>query len=484
MTMPQERILVVDDEKSMRDFLEILLTKNGYSVKVASSGTDAIRLIEGSDYDLVISDIRMPEMSGLELLRRIKSVQPETIVIMITAYASTQQAVEAMKEGAYDYLTKPFKVDEIKIILKNALDKRRLERENLQLKRELKDKYQFGNIIGSSPEMVKIYRLIERVALTRTNILISGESGTGKELVARAIHFNSDRRDKPFVTINCGAIPESLMESELFGHIKGAFTGALCNKMGLFETAHEGTSFLDEIGELPTHVQVKLLRAIQERTFRKVGGTDSIQVNVRIICATNKILTQEIAEGKFREDLYYRLNVIQIHMPPLRDRREDIPHLAQFFLDKYNKALDRKIRKITNEAMECLLCYHYPGNVRELENVIERCVALEPSDVILLDTLPDEVRKSRAAPNEVLGNFPSINIPEEGLNLEDVVEDFEKRLLLQAMERTNGIKKRAAELLNVSFRSFRYRLEKYGLSNGLDEEEDVDAGAISAHAAQ
>lgn len=482
--MPDKRILVVDDEKSMRDFLEILLTKNGYKVKVASSGTDAIQLIEGADYDLVISDIRMPEMSGLELLRRIKSVQPETIVIMITAYASTQQAVEAMKQGAYDYVTKPFKVDEIKIILKNALEKRRLERENIQLKRELKDKYQFGNIIGSSPEMVKIYRLIERVAMTRTNILISGESGTGKELVARAIHFNSDRREKSFVTINCGAIPESLMESELFGHIKGAFTGALNNKMGLFEVAHEGTTFLDEIGELPTHVQVKLLRAIQERTFRRVGGTESIQVNVRIICATNKNLTEEIAEGKFREDLYYRLNVIQIHMPPLRDRREDIVPLAQFFLDKYNKALAREIRKISNEAMECLLCYNYPGNVRELENVIERCVALEPSDVILLDTLPEEVRKSRAAPNEVLGGFPSLNIPDDGLSLEGVVEDFEKRLLLQAMERTNGIKKRAAELLNVSFRSFRYRLEKYGLSNGQDEEEDADTGTISAGAAQ
>ncbi len=464
-----DRILIVDDEPSMLEFLEIMLKKEGYAVSTAKSGEEAIARLGQEPFDLVVTDIQMPEVTGLDVLRRAKDVAPDAAVIMITAFASAETAVEAMKEGAYDYITKPFKVDEIKLVIKNALERRNLSRENLLLKKELKSKYNFSNIIGSSPEMLKVYSLIQRVAGTRTNVLISGESGTGKELVAKAIHYNSPRRDKPFVTINCGAIPENLMESELFGHKKGSFTGAVANKIGLFEAANEGTIFLDEIGELTPPIQVKLLRAIQERTFKPVGGTEDVTVDVRIISATNKDLEKEVAAGTFREDLFYRLNVIQIKLPPLRERREDIPILAQHFLEKYAKELGKDIRKISAEAMNLLTAYSYPGNVRELENIIERSVALESSNVILQESLPSFLARREAGP----GGFGVVpDIPPEGVNLEDLVGALERTLLLKALERTNGVKKKAAKLLKISFRSMRYRLEKYG----IDAKEDLGGG--------
>ena len=457
-----EKILVVDDELSMREFLEIMLKKSGYEVDCVADVEEALLRVENDLYDLVITDVIMPKMNGLELLKKIKEVSPETVVVMMTAYATTETAVEAMKEGAYDYITKPFKVDEIKLVIQKALEKKKLFRENVLLRQELKTRYNFGNIIGASPEMVKVYELIQRVADTKTNILITGDSGTGKELVAKAIHFNSARRDKPFVTINCGAIPENLLESELFGHVKGSFTGAVVNKVGLFELADNGTIFLDEVGELSLSLQVKILRVIQEKTFKRVGGTEDQQVDVRILAATNRELEEEVSRGKFREDLYYRLNVIQIKLPPLRRRIEDIPILAQHFVEKYSRELGKEVIKISKEALDVLVRYHYPGNVRELENIIERSVALETSNVILPETLPPVVYKREKEP----AGLGEIVIPPEGLPLEKMVEDLERRLLFGALRKAGGVKKRAAKLLHLSFRSFRYRLEKYGIELG------------------
>ncbi|MFC1889975.1 sigma-54-dependent transcriptional regulator [Thermodesulfobacteriota bacterium] len=469
--MSGERILVVDDEAGLREMLSIALEDEGFKVRCASSATEAMPSVEEGVYDLIISDIRMPGMDGIEFLGRIKQANSKAIVVMITAHGSMETAVQAMREGAYDYITKPFKVEKLKRVIANALENRRLAREVINLKRELGDRYEFSNIVGSSDAMQKVFDLIRRVSATKSNILISGESGTGKELVAKAIHFNSDRKDDAFVTINCGAIPETLIESELFGHVKGSFTGAIDNKPGIFETAHEGTAFLDEIGELPLQVQVKFLRAIQEKSFRRVGGTEDLHSDFRIICATNKDLEKEVGEGRFREDLFYRLNVIQIHTPPLRDRREDIPLLAAHFLEKYAAELDRRVLKISNQAMEVLQQHRYPGNVRELENVIERCVALETSEIILPETLPPALTgESPGEPRSTYTGPGGMHFPDEGINLEEMVEDFEKGLILEALKRTDGVKKRAARLLKISFRSFRYRLEKYGLGNGGDSE--------------
>ena len=402
-------------------------------------------------------------MGGVELLKSIKEINPETVVLMITAYASVDTAIDAMKAGAYDYITKPFNVDEVKHIIRNALDKKRLETENILLKRELKTKHAFGNIIGTSPKMLEIYEIIKRVADTKTNILLTGESGTGKELVARAIHYEGVRKDKPFVPINCGAIPENLLESELFGYQKGAFTGAAANKSGLFEVANEGTIFLDEITEIPIQLQVKLLRVIQERNFRRVGGIEDISVDVRVIAASNKDIAKEVKEGRFREDLFYRLNVIPVRVPPLRERQEDIPVLSRHFLEGYCKELDKNIKKISGEAMELLLKYNYPGNVRELENIIERAVALENTDIILPESLPEYVRgmplnaSIDANKSEVISQELGI----DSLNLEKAVADFEKTMILKAINTAGGVQKKAAEILNISPRSLRYLLQKY-----------------------
>jgi two-component system response regulator PilR (NtrC family) len=464
--MIKDKILVADDEQSMREFLDIMLKKEGYKVSLAPNGEEVVKMMDNDLFDLVLLDIRMPKLDGISTLKKIKAIAPETIVIMITAYASADTAIKAMKEGAYDYITKPFKVEEIKLIINNALEKKNLQKENILLKQVVRDRYHFGNIIGQSLKMVALYDLLEKVSPTKTNILLAGESGTGKELVAKAIHYNSPRKEKPFVTLNCGAIPESLIESELFGHMKGAFTDAIATRKGLFEVADEGTIFLDEISELPLLMQVKLLRVLQDKEFKRVGGTEDIRVDVRIISATNKDLDEAVKEKRFREDLFYRLNVIQIKLPPLRERKEDIPILANHFLKKYSEELNKNILKISPEALQILLRYEYPGNVRELQNIIERAVALESSQELTAHNL-----SSYLSEQPLLGKGPiDIEIPNEGIDLEKMVEDLERTLLVKALDKTKGIKKKAAELLHINFRSMRYRLEKYGLNHRVDSE--------------
>jgi len=461
MTKKTEKILVVDDERSMQEFLEIMLTKEGYHVRTAANGQEALALIRKNLFDLAILDIRMPKMDGIATLHHLKEISPDTVVLMITAYASTDTAIQAMKRGAYDYITKPFKVEEIKMTIRKALENKTLQTENVFLRQIVEDKCRLGNIIGNSPKMLKVFDFVKKISPTKTNVLISGDSGTGKELVAKAIHYNSPRRNNPFVILNCGAIPENLLESELFGHMRGAFTGAISNKRGLFEAADGGTLFLDEIGELPLSMQVKLLRVIQDREFTRVGGTEPIRVDVRIVSATNKNIDEAVQTGEFREDLFYRLNVIHLKLPNLRERKDDIPLLARHFLRRFSKELETNIRHITPEAMKRLMNYDYPGNVRELQNIIERAVALESSDVLTTQNLSSYMDERRDLTcGEIL-----LEIPKDGIDLEQVVEDLEKTLILKALEKTKGIKKRAAELLHINFRSMRYRLEKYGLNH-------------------
>ncbi|GAK55810.1 transcriptional regulatory protein pilR [Candidatus Vecturithrix granuli] len=458
-------ILIVDDEQSMRDFLAIMLKKEGYNVATAEDGYEASQAIEEDIYDLVISDIKMPGMNGLELLRHVKQVSPETLVVMITAFSSTEDAVLAMKQGALDYITKPFDIEKIKLVIKNALERKKLHEEHEYYKRRDEHKFDVGNIVGDSSAIRQIFDLIQRVSPGKSTVLITGESGTGKELIARAIHQNSPRRDKPFVAVSCGAIPESLLESELFGHIKGSFTGAIANKMGLFELADTGTLFLDEIGELPLLIQVKLLRVLQERQFKRVGGTKDISIDVRIIAATNRDLRKMVEDNLFREDLYYRLHVIPIHLPPLRERKEDIPILVEHFLEKCSREIGKHFAQMTEEAMAKLLAYNWPGNIRELENAIERAVALETDDVIDVASFPENIRGATGHGSSLIPT----EIPPEGIHLENVVEEIEKDLLVKALERTGWVKKRAAKLLHLSFRSFRYRLDKFHIDDDNPE---------------
>ncbi|GIL17743.1 MAG: acetoacetate metabolism regulatory protein AtoC [Oligoflexia bacterium] len=463
------RILVVDDEESIREFLEIMLKKEGYEVTCAEDGAKAKDILAKKTFDMVISDLQMPNVTGLELLKHVKESYPGLVFMMITAFGTTENAVEAMKMGAYDYLTKPFKIDEVRINIQNALRAQNLEVENRVLKKELTKEYSFQNLVGNSETMHRIYDLIKRVSTAPTNVLVTGESGTGKEVVAKAIHYNGPLKDKPFVTINCGAIPEQLMESEMFGHKKGAFTSAVADKPGLFEVADGGTLFLDEVGELPITIQVKLLRAIQERVIRRVGATDDIKVDVRIIAATNRDLEQMVKEGTFRQDLFYRLNVINIRTPSLRERKDDIPLLANHFLKKYTDRLNKNVTSISVEAMETLKKYDYPGNVRELENIIERTVALEAGSTILPESLPPFVNtpsgRKMASSNE-------IEIGPDGVELDKVIGQIEKELIVKAIHAAGGVKKRAAKLLHITFRSMRYRVEKYNLGtvDDLDDE--------------
>lgn len=477
-------ILVVDDESSVREMLGILMSKEGHQVSEAADVRSASDMLDRGAYDVVLSDIRMPDGSGIDVLKTARQADPDTIVILLTAFATTETAVEAMRLGAYDYVTKPFNVEELKAKVRKGIETKQLRSENRGLKIAIEGRYGFRGIVGASPLIQKVYEIIERVKDTRANVLITGESGTGKEVIARAIHSASRRAPRPFVAVNCGAIPKDLMESELFGHVRGSFTGAVSDKAGLFEQANGGTLFLDEIGELPLDLQVKLLRVIQDRTFRQVGGAQDIRVDVRIIAATNRDLARQVAEKSFREDLYYRLNVVEIRLPPLRERREDIPHLALHFLQKYSKDIGRDITTVSREAMTILEALPYPGNVRELENIIERAVALESSNIITPSALPglragSEQATDRAAtavpvtsspPRPVSGIQPvsgvpmpavDFDLPETGFNLEDYVSEIEKRLILKALDRTRGSKKAAADMLGLSFRSFRYRCEKY-----------------------
>jgi two-component system response regulator PilR (NtrC family) len=465
MTDIRGNILVVDDEISMREFLSLMLQSDGHHLDLAANGGEALSFLEKNSYDLVLLDLVMPDMGGQEVLERAKQIDPDLLVVVITAHGSIGSAIEAIKAGAYDYMQKPFQIEEIQMILRRALEKRYLARENIQLKRELQQRYQFDGLIGSSPSMLELYAWINRVKDAKTNVLVLGESGTGKELVARAIHYNGNRKDRPFVAINCAAIPETLLESELFGHKRGAFTGAIADRIGLLESAQRGTLFLDEIGELPFSLQVKLLRVLQERTVRRVGGTEDIEIDVRIIAASNRNLEKEVQEGRFRDDLYYRLNVIQVQIPPLRERREDIPMLAQYFLEKYAKESSKPVQKFSKEAMSLLLSYGYPGNVRELENVVERAVALESASTILSESLRGLHRTGLGVASPTSGGMP---LPLDGLDLETAVGEFEKGLLVQALKHAEGSKKKASELLQVSFRSLRYRLAKYGLDSEQD----------------
>jgi len=452
------KILVVDDDADMREFLEIMLTEEGYNIVCAKEGKQALNLCKKTSFDLIITDLRMPKLDGIDFIKKAKEISPESLVILITAYASPDTAVAAMEEGAIDYVEKNFDVEEFKELVKETLEKKGIKEEDALFLKDIEDADRFGKIIGKSKAMLKVYSLIKKVAKTTTNVLITGESGTGKELVAESIHENSERKDKPFVTINCGGIPETLLESELFGYMKGSFSGAYTDKPGLFETAHGGTIFLDEIGELPIILQVKLLRVIQTKIIRRVGGSKDIKVDVRIISATNQNLKQKAKEGTFREDLFYRLNVIPIHMPPLRKRKEDIPILTQFFFEKYSKKFSKKIYKMSNYAIEILLKYRFPGNVRELENIIERSVALETSNIVL----PENLAMSDVGPAD-FEKMIDFTFPDEGLNLNENMAKIERNLIKKAIEKANGSRTKAAELLQISVDSLRYRLEKLDL---------------------
>ena len=454
--MSKTRVLIVDDEKSMRDLLSITLEKEGYDVETAAGGELAIEVLHRETVDAVITDLRMPKVDGLQVLRAAKEISPDIAVIVITAVASTETAVEAMKLGAYDYITKPFKLDEVNLIVRNALERKRLRDENLYLRRQLETQHRFENIIGKSNRITEVFDTIRKIADSPSTAMITGESGTGKELVARAIHFNSYRRDKPFMSVNCGAIPEGLMESELFGHVRGAFTGAVSNKVGLFSAAEGGTLFLDEITEIPPLLQVKLLRAIQLREIRRVGDTKDLKTDVRLIAASNRDLEGAVQEGVLREDLFYRLNVIPIQLPPLRERREDIPLLIAHFLQKFSKELGKDARGVTPEAMIVLERYHWPGNIRELENVLERAIVLGGGDTVNVESLPESVRRERP-----VKGLENVEIPEDGLDLEATLDAIEGRYLQRALDRTGGVQTKAAELLKMTFRQFRYKLQKH-----------------------
>ncbi|HPC74408.1 MAG TPA: sigma-54 dependent transcriptional regulator [Syntrophales bacterium] len=449
-------VLVVDDDRGMREVLEIMLTREGYQVASAPGGREALSICRKNKFDVVITDLKMPRVDGIDVLKGIKEMSPETMVILVTAYASGETAVAAMQEGAYDYLEKNFDIEELKLTVRDALRRKGVDQgRDLPFNEALDGAVSFGNMVAKSKEMLKVFALIRKVANTRANVLILGESGTGKELVARAIHENSDRKKKPFVAINCGGIPETLLESELFGYVKGAFTGAYADRHGLFEVANGGVIFLDEIGELPVILQVKLLRAVQEKTFRRVGGSEDIRVDVRIISATNQDLFQRVKEGAFREDLYYRLNVIPIPMPPLRKRKEDIPILVRYFTEKYSRQFGKEIGKISSYALELLMKYQFPGNVRELENIIERSVALETSNIIL----PENLVIAGNEKTDVVRAF-DLELPDEGINLDAEMASIERRLIEKALQKARGTKTKAAQLLNMTRDALNYRIEK------------------------
>ncbi|MGE5699609.1 MAG: sigma-54-dependent transcriptional regulator [Deltaproteobacteria bacterium] len=457
-------VLVVDDEQSLRKFLKLFLQKEGYEVDLAASLAEAEKAIDENVYDLVLTDMRMTaEDDGLKVIRSAIQRTPSTQVIVMTAYATIGGAVEAIKQGAYNYIVKPFSNQDLRSLIQGALATRDVAVERRRaIREEVQGKSSFEGIVGRSDAMLRIYELVDRVAPTNANVMILGESGTGKELIASALHCRSERKESPFVAINCAAIPETLMESELFGHMRGAFTGAVQTKRGLFEAAHHGTLFLDEVGEIPSSMQSKLLRAIQERSFRRIGGNEDVNIDVRIVSASKRDLEEEMKAGRFRDDLYFRLHVIQITVPPLRERREDVPVLAMHFLGKFAKQMGKPVARIDGEAMRALMAYDYPGNVRELENVMERATIIETKDVISMASLPPNVTKIDSSRESIAPAYPEI-FDVEGASLDAVVDRLEKDLLLKALERAGGNKTEAAKLLNISFRSMRYRLDKHGI---------------------
>jgi two-component system response regulator PilR (NtrC family) len=455
------RVLVVDDERSMRELLSIVLRRDGYDVLIAEDGAAGLELLKRERVDILITDIRMPQMNGVDLLREAKRIAPDIVSIVMTAFATTDTAVEALRLGAADYVTKSKDTAaELRVRVGRELERRRLQQENVLLKRALRTTHQFSNIIGTSSPMVTLFQLIETIAPTNSTVLITGESGTGKELIARAIHVNSPRRERPFVAVNCGALSETLLDSELFGHMRGSFTGADSNKKGLIEVAEKGTIFLDEIGEMSPVVQVKLLRVLQERKFRRLGGTEEIDADIRILAATNRDLTKMVADGSFREDLFYRINVIPMRVPPLRERQDDIPLLADHFMTRFAEQMGKPITGISGAAMARLTQYAWPGNIRELENAIERAVALERTPTILPDSLPEQLTQ-RAHDGSVAA--PADGFPDAGFDLEQHVQDIEREYIAEALRRAGGVKVKAAELLGMTFRSFRYYTKKYNL---------------------
>jgi two-component system response regulator PilR (NtrC family) len=463
------RILIVDDEEVLRDVLDAVLRREGFEIAMAASGEEALSILDSDDnIDLVILDIMLPGISGIDTLRAVRISNPNLPVIIITAFSSIDGAIEAMKHGAFHYIPKPFKNEEVVLTVNKALEQRRLSRENERLKEELSEKYAYANIIGKSEPMKKVYELIRLSAPSRSNILIAGESGTGKELVAKAIHHASPRARNAFVTVNSGSLPPELLESSLFGHMKGAFTGAIATKRGLFEVADGGSIFLDEIGNINLETQAKLLRVIQEKEFMRLGSVETVKVDVRIIAASNADLSKLMAENRFREDLYYRLNVITIALPPLRRRREDIPLLVAHFLEKYAEENKRKVREVTPDAMRILLDYAWPGNVRELENTIERAVVLCTGDRIGPDLLPDYLRFPAQT------DQPAMIVPADGLSLKDAVSRYERTMILQSLEMANGVQKRAAELLQLKPSTLNEMMKRLGIharSNAVVEEE-------------
>lgn len=453
-----ERLLIIDDEKSIIDLLSVVFRNEGYDVKTALSAAKALELIEEHDFDLIISDIKLPEKSGMDILKFASEKKPEIPVLMITAYGAVKQAVEAFKMGAIDYVMKPFDIEELKIVVAKGLEKRRLKEENRRLRKELKDKYSLQNMIGKSKPIREIYNLIEKIGGTDVTVLISGESGTGKEVAARAIHYHSARREEPFVSINCGALPENLLESELFGHVKGSFTGAVVDKKGMFEVAGEGTLFLDEIGEMSPTTQVKLLRTLEDKKIRRVGGTSEIPVGARIIAATNQNLSDMINKGLFREDLFYRLNVIAFEMPALRYRKEDIPLLINHFLNISCAKMRKKLKRLTPGVMNILESYHWPGNVRELENAIERIVAIEDRETITEECLPESLFSSPKQSETAINVKP-------GFNLTEALENITCNFVKEALALSGGNLKDSATYLGINYRSLRYLIDKFDLKN-------------------
>ncbi|HET6147623.1 MAG TPA: sigma-54 dependent transcriptional regulator [Polyangia bacterium] len=466
---PRGTILVVDDERSMREMLALYLSRAGHAVESAGSGAEARRALAARERDLVITDLQMPDASGLDVLAECKALHPETQVVVVTAYATAETAIAAMKAGAYDYLVKPFKLDEVGLVVERALERRQLMRQNVALRDEIKGRYRLDRLLGKSAAMQRVFDMLRKIAPARTSVLLVGESGTGKELAARALHELSPRVEHAFVAINCGAIPETLIESELFGHVKGSFTGATADKAGLFEAAHGGTLMLDEVAELPLGMQVKLLRVLQERKVKPVGGVSEREVDVRVVAATNRDLETEVEKGTFRQDLYYRLNVIQVRMPPLRERREDVPLLVDHFVKKFAAEHAQPIAGVDADAMAVLTAHNFPGNVRELENLVERAVTLASDGRITADALPDLSRPERAA-------AAGPDLPAMGFDLERELDSFERGFLLKALDRTGGNRTLAARLLGVSFRSLRYRLSKLGISGGEDLDASLTAG--------